>query len=59
MFICFIKQVEKLAKEYDLERNLSSARVAKLRMEVADEKETMLREKQTLLLVSELNIINP
>ncbi|KAK2726917.1 alpha-taxilin-like isoform X2 [Artemia franciscana] len=44
------QQVEKLAKEYDLERNLSSARVAKLRMEVADEKETMLREKQTLLL---------
>lgn len=41
-------------KQYDIERQLNEARLAKARMEAAEDKEKMLREKQNLLLVNQL-----
>ena len=45
------QHLEKLAKQYDIERQLNEAKLAKTRMEFAEDKEKTLREKQQLLLV--------
>jgi len=44
------QHLDKLGKQYDIERQLNEARLAKTRMEAAEDKEKMLREKQNLLL---------
>ncbi|XP_071448941.1 beta-taxilin-like isoform X2 [Hetaerina americana] len=44
------QQVEKLVEQIHIETELGEARIAKARMEMASERETMLREKQALLL---------
>lgn len=44
------QHLEKLAKQYDIERQLNEAKLTKERVDHADEKEKMLREKQQLLL---------
>jgi len=44
------QHLDKLGKQYDMERQLNEARLAKARMEAAEDKEKMLREKQILLL---------
>merc|ERR1712136_461873 len=44
------QHLDKLGKQYDIERQLNEARLAKARMEAAEDKEKMLREKQNLLL---------
>ncbi len=46
------QHLEKLGKQYDIERQLNEAKLAKIRMDSAESKEKMLREKQLLLLVS-------
>ena len=46
------QHLDKLGKQYDIERQLNEARLAKTRMEAAEDKEKMLREKQNLLLVN-------
>ncbi len=46
------QHLEKLAKQYDIERQLNEAKLTKERVDHADEKEKMLREKQQLLLVN-------
>ena len=51
------QHLEKLGKQYDIERQLNEAKLAKTRMEAAEEKEKMLREKQHLLLVSVIVIL--
>jgi Myosin-like coiled-coil protein len=45
------QHLEKLAKQYDIERQLNEAKLAKTRMEFAEDKEKTLREKQQLLIV--------
>ena len=44
-------------KQYDMERQLNEARLAKARMEAAEDKEKMLREKQILLLVNYVSFL--
>lgn len=46
------EHLEKLAKQYEIERQLNEAKLAKVRMEAAEAKEKMLHEKQKLLLVT-------
>jgi hypothetical protein len=43
--------LEKLGKQYDIERQLNEAKLAKIRMDSAEAKEKLLKEKQILLLV--------
>ena len=50
------QHLDKLGKQYDIERQLNEAKLAKIRMDSAEVKEKMLREKQLLLLVLRLNI---
>lgn len=50
--LTFYQHVEKLAKQMHLEIQLADAKFAKAKMEMAMEKETLLREKQQLLIVS-------
>ncbi|KZS20780.1 putative Beta-taxilin [Daphnia magna] len=44
------QHLEKLGKQYDIERQLNEAKLAKIRMDSAEAKEKMLKEKQILLL---------
>lgn len=46
------QHLEKLGKQYEIERQLNEAKLAKIRMDSAEYKEHMLKEKQLLLLVS-------
>ena len=46
------QHLEKLAKQYEIEHQLNEAKLAKMRMEAAEDKERMLLEKQRLLLVT-------
>jgi hypothetical protein len=45
------QQVEKVTKQIHLEAQLSDAKLAKAKMEMAAEKEILLQEKQQLLVV--------
>lgn len=45
------QQVEKVTKQMQLENQLSDAKMAKAKMEMAAEKEILLQEKQQLLVV--------
>lgn len=45
------QHLDKLGKQYDIERQLNEAKIAKIRMETAEMKEKMLIEKQHLLQV--------
>ena len=45
------QHLEKLGKQYEIERQLNEAKLAKIRMDSAESKEIMLKEKQLLLLV--------
>lgn len=45
------QHLEKLGKQYDIERQLNEAKVAKIQMDSAETKEKMLKEKQLLLMV--------
>ncbi|XP_046440700.1 alpha-taxilin-like [Daphnia pulex] len=44
------QHLEKLGKQYDIERQLNEAKLAKIRMDSAEAKEKLLKEKQILLL---------
>lgn len=46
------QQVEKISKQMQLEAQLADAKLAKAKMEMAAEREIMLREKQQILMVS-------
>lgn len=45
------QQVEKITKQMQLEAQLADAKLAKAKMEMAAEKEVLLKEKQQLLMV--------
>lgn len=56
--ICFVQQVDRISKQMQLEQQLADAKLTKLKLEMSAERETLLKEKQQLLLVSEVVNVN-
>lgn len=56
-FFFFYQQVERMMKKMALETQLHEAKMTKLRVEFEAEKELLLREKQQLLVVSNLQLL--
>lgn len=50
-----MQQVDRISKQMQLEQQLADAKLSKLKLEMAAERETLLKEKQQLLLVSHLS----
>jgi hypothetical protein len=48
------QQVDKMTKQIQLETQLADAKLAKVKMEMAAEKEVLLKEKQQLLMVTDM-----
>jgi hypothetical protein len=48
------QQVDKITKQMQLEAQLADARLTKAKMEMAAEKEVLLKEKQQLLMVTDI-----
>jgi hypothetical protein len=48
------QQVDKITKQMQLEAQLADARLTKAKMEMAAEKEVLLKEKQQLLMVTDM-----
>lgn len=49
------QQVDKITKQMQLEAQLADAKLAKAKMEMAAEKEVLLKEKQQLLAVIDIS----
>jgi hypothetical protein len=49
------QQVDKITKQMQLEAQLADAKLAKAKMEMAAEKELLLKEKQQLLMVIDMS----
>jgi hypothetical protein len=49
------QQVDKITKQMQLEAQLADAKLAKAKMEMAAEKEVLLKEKQQLLMVIDMS----